>query len=408
MNLYSQAVRKHKMIKLSDRINNIQPSKTMAVMAMAADLKSKGVDLIDLGAGEPDFPTPEHIRILGRDAMEAGYTKYTKVDGIVELKEAIAAKFERDNGLKYSLDEITVTGGAKQAIFNGIMATINPGDEVIIPAPYWVSFPEIVKMADGVPVIVQLDPNNSYRSTEEPFESYITDKTTTVILNSPSNPVGSLLDDDFIVDVINAAQKHNLLIISDETYERITFDRAYKSIASYDGGFDLTLTVNSMSKTYSMTGWRIGFAGGEENLIKAMGKIQSQSTSNANSIAQKASAGALNGDQSVVVSMKNAYMERRDLIYKGLSELPGVEVVKPEGTFFIFPDISSFFGKSANGKAINNSTDISEYLVEQAKVVVIPGVAFGSDNNIRISFAASNEVLTEGVTRIGDALNLLN
>ena len=396
------------MIKLSDRINNIQPSKTMAVMAMAADLKSKGVDLIDLGAGEPDFPTPEHIRILGRDAMEAGYTKYTKVDGIVELKEAIAAKFERDNGLKYSLNEITVTGGAKQAIFNGIMATINPGDEVIIPAPYWVSFPEIVKMADGVPVIVQLDPNNSYRSTEEPFENYITDKTTAVILNSPSNPVGSLLDDDFIEDVINAAQKHNLLIISDETYERITFDRAYKSIASYDGGYDLTLTVNSMSKTYSMTGWRIGFAGGEGNLIKAMGKIQSQSTSNANSIAQKASAGALNGDQSVVVSMKNAYMERRDLIYKGLSELPGVEVVKPEGTFFIFPDISSFFGKSANGKAINNSTDISEYLVEQAKVVVIPGVAFGSDNNIRISFAASNEVLTEGVTRISDALNLLN
>ena len=396
------------MIKLSDRINNIQPSKTMAVMAMAADLKSKGVDLIDLGAGEPDFPTPEHIRILGRDAMEAGYTKYTKVDGMIELKEAIAAKFERDNGLKYSLDEITVTGGAKQAIFNGIMATINPGDEVIIPAPYWVSFPEIVKMADGVPVIVQLDPSNSYRSTEEPFENYITDKTTAVILNSPSNPVGSLLDDDFIVDVINAAHKHNLLIISDETYERITFDRAYKSIASYEGGYDLTLTVNSMSKTYSMTGWRIGFAGGEKNLIKAMGKIQSQSTSNANSIAQKASAGALNGDQSVVVSMKNAYMERRDLIYKGLSELPGVEVVKPEGTFFIFPDISSFFGKSANGKAINNSTDISEYLVEQAKVVVIPGVAFGSDNNIRISFAASNEVLTEGVTRISDALNLLN
>ena len=395
------------MIKLSDRINNIQPSKTMAVMAMAADLKSQGVDLIDLGAGEPDFPTPEHIRILGREAMEAGYTKYTKVDGIIELKEAVAAKFERDNGLKYSLDEITVTGGAKQAIFNGIMATINPGDEVIIPAPYWVSFPEIVKMADGVPVIVELDATNSYRSTVEPFENYITDKTTAVILNSPSNPVGSLLDDDFIEDVIKAAQMHNLLIISDETYERITFDKEYKSIASYDGAFGLTLTVNSMSKTYSMTGWRIGFAGGEVNLIKAMGKIQSQSTSNANSIAQKASAGALNGDQSAVVSMKNAYMERRDVIYKGLSELPGVNVVKPEGTFFIFPDISSFFGKSANGKVINNSTDISEFLVEQAKVVVIPGVAFGSDNNIRISFAASNEVLTEGVTRISDALNLL-
>jgi len=377
-------------------------------MAMASDLKSQGVDLVDLGAGEPDFPTPEHIRNLATEAMEAGYTKYTKVDGIIELKEAIAAKFERDNNLKYSIDQITVTGGAKQAIYNGIMATINPGDEVIIPSPYWVSFPEIVKMADGVPVIVELDTAKGCRSTKEAFETYMTDKTTAVILNSPSNPVGSLLDDDFIEDVIEAAQKQNLLIISDETYERITFDTEYKSIASYDGAFDLTLTVNSMSKTYSMTGWRLGFAGGPKNLIKAMGKIQSQSTSNASSIAQKASVGALNGDQSVVESMKNAYMERRDLIYKGLSELPGVEAIKPEGTFFIFPDVSSYYGKSANGKTINNSTDFSEFLVEQAKVVVIPGVAFGSDNNIRISFAASNELLTEGITRIGDALNLLN
>ena len=375
---------------------------------MASDLKSQGVDLVDLGAGEPDFPTPEHIRNLATEAMEAGYTKYTKVDGIIELKEAIAAKFERDNNLKYSMDQITVTGGAKQAIFNGIMATINPGDEVIIPSPYWVSFPEIVKMADGVPVIVELDTAKGCRSTKEVFETYMTDRTTAVILNSPSNPVGSLLDDDFIEDVIEAAQKHNLLIISDETYERITFDTEYKSIASYDGAFDLTLTVNSMSKTYSMTGWRLGFAGGPKNLIKAMGKIQSQSTSNASSIAQKASVGALNGDQSVVESMKNAYMERRDLIYKGLSELPGVEAIKPEGTFFIFPDVSSYYGKSANGKTINNSTDFSEFLVEQAKVVVIPGVAFGSDNNIRISFAASNDLLTEGITRIGDALNLLN
>ena len=345
------------------------------------------------------------IKINNKPVIKADID--TKVDGIVELKEAISAKFERDNSLKYSLDEIIVTGGAKQAIYNGIMATINPGDEVIIPAPYWVSFPEIVKMADGVPVIAELDTTNGCRSTKEAFESYITDKTTAVILNSPSNPVGSLLDDDFIEDVIEAAQKHNLLIISDETYERITFDKEYKSIASYEGAFDLTLTVNSMSKTYSMTGWRIGFAGGAKNLIKAMSKIQSQSTSNANSIAQKASEGALNGDQSVVESMKNTYMERRDLIYKGLSELSGVEVIKPEGTFFIFPDISSYFGKSANGKVINNSTDFSEFLVEQAKVVVIPGVAFGSDNNIRISFASPKKVLTEGVARISDALNLL-
>ena len=396
------------MVKLADRLDKIKPSKTMAVMALAKDLKAQGVDIVDLGAGEPDFPTPEYIRDLATVAMADGYTKYTKVDGIPELKEAIAVKLKRDNNLSYSSEQIIVTSGAKQAIYNAMMAVVNEGDEVIIPSPYWVSFPEIVKMADGEPVFAELDPKADYRRTLKPFEDYVTDKTVAVILNSPSNPVGSLLDDEFIADVIKIAREKDLLIISDETYERITFENKYKSIAAYEGGIDVTLTVNSMSKTYSMTGWRLGFAAGAKELIKAMSKIQSQTTSNANSMTQKASAETLKGDQSVAEMMRNKYWERRDVVYEGLSKLPGIEVNKPEGSFFIFPDVSAFYGKSVNGKSINGSVEFAEFLIEHAKVVVIPGEAFGSDNNVRISFAAPKKEIEKGIKRIGEALSLLN
>ena len=396
------------MVKLANRLNKIKPSKTMAVMALAKDLKAQGVDIVDLGAGEPDFPTPEYIRDLATEAMAEGYTKYTKVDGIPELKEAIAIKLKRDNNLSYSAEQIIVTSGAKQAIYNALMAVVNEGNEVIIPSPYWVSFPEMVKMADGEPVFAELDPNADYRRTLKPFEEYVTNKTVAVILNSPSNPVGSLLNDEFIADVIKIAREKNLLIISDETYERITFENKYKSIAAYEGGFDVTLTVNSMSKTYSMTGWRLGFAAGAEELIKAMSKIQSQITSNANSMTQKASVETLKGDQSVAEMMRNKYWERRDVVYEGLSKLPGIEVNKPEGSFFIFPDVSAYYGKSVNGKSINGSVEFAEFLIEHAKVVVIPGEAFGSDNNVRISFAAPKKEIEKGIKRIGEALSLLN
>ncbi len=395
------------MVKLADRLDKIKPSKTMAVMALAKDLKAQGIDIVDLGAGEPDFPTPEYIRDLATAAMADGYTKYTKVDGIPELKEAIAAKLKRDNNLSYSSEQIIVTSGAKQAIYNAIMAIVNEGDEVIILSPYWVSFPEIVKMADGEPVFAELDPKADYRRTLKPFEDYVTDNTVAVILNSPSNPVGSLLDDEFIADVIKIAREKDLLIISDETYERITFEKKYKSIAAYEGGIDVTLTVNSMSKTYSMTGWRLGFAAGAKELIKAMSKIQSQITSNANSMTQKASAETLNGDQSVVKMMRDKYWQRRDVVYEGLSNLPGIEVNKPEGSFFIFPDVSAFYGKSVNGQSINGSVEFAEFLIEHAKVVVIPGEAFGSDNNVRISFAAPKKELEKAIERIGEALSLL-
>ncbi|MCH8271633.1 MAG: pyridoxal phosphate-dependent aminotransferase [Candidatus Marinimicrobia bacterium] len=396
------------MVKLADRLDKIKPSKTMEVMALAKDLKAQGVDIVDLGAGEPDFPTPEYIRDLATEAMAAGYTKYTKVDGIPELKEAIAVKLKRDNNLSYSAEQIIVTSGAKQAIYNAMMAVVNEGDEVIILSPYWVSFPEIVKLADGEPVFAELDPKADYRRTLKPFEDFVTDKTVAVILNSPSNPVGSLLNDEFIADVIEIAREKDLLIISDETYERITFENKYKSIAAYEGGIDVTLTVNSMSKTYSMTGWRLGFAAGAKELIKAMSKIQSQTTSNANSMTQKASVETLKGDQSVAEMMRNKYWERRDVVYEGLSKLPGIEVNKPEGSFFIFPDVSSFYGKSVNGQSINGSVEFAEFLIEHAKVIVIPGEAFGSDNNVRISFAAPKKEIEKGIKRIGEALSLLH
>ena len=396
------------MVKLADRLDKIKPSKTMEVMALAKDLKAQGVDIVDLGAGEPDFPTPEYIRDLATEAMAAGYTKYTKVDGIPELKEAIAVKLKRDNNLSYSAEQIIVTSGAKQAIYNAMMAVVNEGDEVIILSPYWVSFPEIVKLADGEPVFADLDPKADYRRTLKPFEDFVTDKTVAVILNSPSNPVGSLLNDEFIADVIEIAREKDLLIISDETYERITFENKYKSIAAYEGGIDVTLTVNSMSKTYSMTGWRLGFAAGAKELIKAMSKIQSQTTSNANSMTQKASVETLKGDQSVAEMMRNKYWERRDVVYEGLSKLPGIEVNKPEGSFFIFPDVSSFYGKSVNGQSINGSVEFAEFLIEHAKVIVIPGEAFGSDNNVRISFAAPKKEIEKGIKRIGEALSLLH
>ena len=396
------------MVKLADRLDKIKPSKTMEVMALAKDLKAQGVDIVDLGAGEPDFPTPEYIRDLATEAMAAGYTKYTKVDGIPELKEAIAVKLKRDNNLSYSAEQIIVTSGAKQAIYNAMMAVVNEGDEVIILSPYWVSFPEIVKLADGEPVFAELDPKADYRRTLKPFEDFVTDKTVAVILNSPSNPVGSLLNDEFIADVIEIAREKDLLIISDETYERITFENKYKSIAAYEGGIDVTLTVNSMSKTYSMTGWRLGFAAGAKELIKAMSKIQSQTTSNANSMTQKASVETLKGDQSVAEMMRNKYWERRDVVYEGLSKLPGIEGNKPEGSFFIFPDVSSFYGKSVNGQSINGSVEFAEFLIEHAKVIVIPGEAFGSDNNVRISFAAPKKEIEKGIKRIGEALSLLH
>jgi len=392
------------MIKTSKRLQNILLSATTEMMIKAANLKAQGVDVIDLSIGEPSFQTPELITKYAVEAMKEGYTKYTNFDGLPELKDAVVAKFKRDNGLSYSRDEVIITAGAKQAVFNAFMATLEEGDEAIILVPYWVAYPEIVKLTGATPVFAPLDPGAGYSRTEEAIESYVTDKTVAIILNSPSNPTGALLDDNFIKGLIEICNKNNILIVSDETYEQIVFDKKYISIAAYDSAMNNTLIVNSMSKTYAMTGWRLGYAAGPEDLIKKMVQVQAQSTSCPNSIAQKASIDTISGDQSMVTEMREEYRRRRDFVYSELSEVPDISLHKPDGALFAFPDISSYYGFDHNGKTIENSVDFAEFLMDEFKVVVVPGAAFGCDENIRISYATSMNLIEEGIHRLKEAL----
>ena len=306
------------MIKTAKRLRNIIPSATTEMMIRARELKDQGVDVIDLTIGEPDFPTPDLIIEYAVTAMKEGFTKYTNFDGIPELKDAVITKFKRDNGITYSREEVIITAGAKQAVFNALMAILEEGDEVIVLAPYWVAYPEIIKLTGATPVFAPLDPGSGYSRTIKEIESFVTNETTAIVLNSPSNPTGALLADNFIRDLIELCSHKNILIISDETYEQIVFDKKYKSIAAYDGDISNKLTINSMSKTYSMTGWRLGYAAGPEQLIKKMVQIQAQSTSCPNSIAQKASINTIIGDQSMVIEMREEYKKRRDFVYSEL------------------------------------------------------------------------------------------
>lgn len=392
------------MIKTAKRLQNISLSATTEMMIKAANMKAQGVDVIDLSIGEPSFQTPEMITEYAVAAMKEGYTKYTNFDGLPELKDAVIAKFKRDNGLSYSREEVIITAGAKQAVFNAFMATLEEGDEAIIPVPYWVAYSEIVKLTGATPVFVPLDPNAGYSRTVKAIESYVTDKTVAIVLNSPSNPTGALLEDNFINGLIEVCNENNILIVSDETYEQIVFDKKYKSIAAYENAMNNTLTVNSMSKTYAMTGWRLGYAAGPEELIKKMVQVQAQSTSCPNSIAQKASIDTISGDQSMVIEMKEEYRRRRDFVYSELSGIPDISLHKPDGALFAFPDVSRYYGFDHNGKRIENSVDFAEFLTDEFKVVVVPGAAFGRDENIRISYAASMDIIEEGIHRLKVAL----
>lgn len=392
------------MIKTAKRLRNIIPSATTEMMIKAGELKDQGVDVIDLSIGEPDFPTPELIIEYAVTAMKEGFTKYTNFDGIPELKDAVITKFKRDNGISYSREEVIITAGAKQAVFNALMATLEEGDEVIVLVPYWVAYPEIIKLTGATSVFVPLDPESGYSRSVEKIESYVTNKTVAIILNSPSNPTGALLEDSFIRDLIKLCSNNNILIISDETYEQIVFDRKYKSITAYDGDISNKLTINSMSKTYSMTGWRLGYAAGPQQLIKKMVQVQAQTTSCPNSIAQKASIDAINGDQSMVIEMREEYKKRRDFVYSELSKIPDIFLYKPDGALFVFPDVSGYYGFNQNGKTIDNSVDFSEFLMDQFKLVVVPGAAFGCDKNIRISYATSMPIIIEGIHRLKKAL----
>ncbi len=396
-------------LKLSRRVANLKPSATLAVDAKAKAMKAMGIDVIGFGAGEPDFDTPNNIKEAAIRALKDGFTKYCPVGGTDDLKEAIIEKLKRDNGVEYKKSEIIVSCGAKHSLYNFAQAFLDEGDEVIIPSPYWVSYPEIVSLAGGVPVIVKTEEKNGFKMLPEDFKGAITSKTKAVILNSPCNPTGSAYTRDELERIASIALEKNVFIVSDEIYEKLVYDGfKHVSIASLGKEIkDITLVVNGVSKAYSMTGWRIGYAAGSERLIKAMTDIQSQSTSNPTSFAMKASVEALRGRQDTVATMVEEFSKRRDYMVRRLNSIKGIRCFNPAGAFYVFPNVSYYYGKSFNGRVINGSSDFAEYLLEHARVAVVPGIAFGADENIRLSYATSMETIREGIDRIEDALRKL-
>ncbi len=394
---------------LSVRVKSLKPSPTLAVDAKAKALKAQGVDIVNLSAGEPDFDTPDHIKRAAIKAIEEGFTKYTPVGGIAELKQGITAKLERDLSISYGPEEILVSTGGKQVLFNIAQAILDPGDEVIIPVPYWVSYPPIVELAGGVPVYLNTSPKDGFRIDKTELEGLITPKTKAMILNSPSNPTGAVYSLDNLKEVAELAKKHGFFVITDDIYDEIRFDgRKPENILTADNSLkDQVLIANGVSKTYAMTGWRIGYLAGPADVVKACTKIQSQSTSNANSIAQKAAAEALNGPQGCVAEMTNAFKERGLYVASRLKAMTGVTCVDPVGAFYVFPDFSAYFGKAADGKEIMGSLDLADYLLESAKIACVPGIAFGDDNAVRFSFATDMETLKTGMDRLEEALEAL-
>jgi len=394
-------------MKPSAALDRIKPSPTLAVTARAAQLKRDGVDVISLGAGEPDFDTPDFIKEAAIEALRRGETKYTDVDGTPALKAAVVEKFRRDNGLDYKTSQITVNVGGKQTLFNAMVATLDAGDEVIIPAPYWVSYPDVVLFAGGVPVVVAAGANQGYKLRPEQLEAAITPRTKWLILNSPSNPTGAAYSAEELQALGEVLQRHpHVWVFADDMYEHIVYDGfRFASIAAVVPAlYERTLTVNGCSKAYAMTGWRIGFAGGAEWLIKAMAKLQSQSTSNPCSIAQAAAVAALTGDQSFLAERAAVFQARRDLVVAALDAVPGMRCPKPEGAFYVYPDCAGLIGKrTPQGAVLESDTDIAAYLLDHARVAVVPGAAFGLSPALRLSYATSTEALTEACRRIHEA-----
>jgi len=391
-------------VQLSDRVNNIKPSPTLAVTNRAAELRAAGKNIIGLGAGEPDFDTPEHIKEAAIKALAEGKTKYTAVDGTPSLKQAIIEKFKRDNGLSYDPNQILVSCGGKQSFFNLSLALLNEGDEVIIPAPYWVSYPDMVIMADAKPVIVSTTQENRFKISPEQLEAAITDKTRLVVLNSPSNPTGVAYSREELNALGNVLKKYpNVLIATDDMYEHIQLgDQPFCNIAmACPELLDRTIVLNGVSKAYSMTGWRIGYAAGPVKLIGAMKKIQSQSTSNPTSIAQFGAEAALNSSQECVAEMVIAFRERHDFVVNALNEIEGVECIAADGTFYAFP---SFQAVIDNDERFSNDIELAEFLLMEAGVALVPGSAFGAPGNMRLSFATSMEILEDAIGRIKKAL----
>lgn len=391
---------------LAERVQRIQPSPTLVIDAKAKALKAQGVDVIGFGAGEPDFDTPQNIKDAAKRAIDSGFTRYTPVGGTDELKDAIIAKLRRDNGLEFAREQISVACGAKHSLFNISQALIQEGDEVIIPAPYWVSYPDQVLLAGGTPVFIETDESTSFKITPEQLEKAVTPRTKALVLNSPCNPTGSSYSREELRELGRVCLEHDFLIISDDIYERLIYDGlAFSNIASAVPELTpRTIVVNGVSKTYAMTGWRIGYAAGPKEIIAAMTKMQSQSTSNPSSIAQKAAVEALNGPQDAVDMMTAEFAKRRSYIVDRLSALPGFSCFKSTGAFYAFPKVSGVYGRSFDGRTISNSADLAAYFLEQARVAVVPGIAFGADNYIRLSYATSLENIRTGIDRIEEAV----
>jgi len=394
---------------ISDRAKRIKPSPTLAMDAKAKAMKASGIDVVSFGVGEPDFDTPENIKEAAIKALREGFTKYTPVGGIDPLKDAIIEKFNRDNNLNYAREEIIVSCGAKHSLYNIAQALLNPGDEVLIPSPYWVSYPDQVLLNDAIPVFVKTYESDSFMVRPEAINSSITKKTKALILNSPSNPTGLTYDKKTLETVAEIALRHGIFVISDEIYEKLTYD-GFKHVSIASFGNDIkakTIVVNGLSKSYAMTGWRIGYAAGPKEIIKAMTNIQSQSTSNPTSISQKAAVEALKGPQDFIATMLAEFDRRRKFLIGELNSISGMSCLSPTGAFYAFPNTSKLYGKTTGDRTISSSSDLALYLLEKANVALVHGEAFGDDAYIRLSYATSIEEIKKGVDRIREAVSKL-
>ncbi len=389
------------MKSLSIKNGGISASMTLAITAKAKQLKDSGIDIVSFSAGEPDFNTPEYIRTAAIKQIEKGGNGYTAASGLMELKQAICNKLKRDNELDYKPEQIVVSSGAKHSLFNTLQALLNPEDEVIIPSPYWVSYYELVKMADGVPVLVEAQASNLFKVTRDQLEQAVTAKTKAIIINSPNNPAGAVYSKEELYEIGEFAQKHDLYIISDEIYEKLIYGKKHYSIAALSEDFkERTIVVNGLSKAYAMTGWRIGYTACTLEIAKIMGNIQSHATSNPNTIAQYASIEALNGNQAPIEEMRKAFDERRQYMVKTINEIQNVSCVEPEGAFYVMVNIAHFLGKTISGVDIKNSIDLASLLLDEANIAVIPGIAFGADDYLRLSYATSMSNIEEGLKRL--------
>lgn len=396
------------MAQLSDRLQRLAPSATLAMSQKSSEMKAQGIDVINLSVGEPDFNTPDHIKAAAKKAIDDNYSRYSPVPGYPDLRKAIAAKLKNENGLDYGVNEILVSNGAKQSVCNTVMALVNDGDEVIIPAPYWVSYPQMVKLAGGVPVIVNAGFEQNFKITPEQLEAAITPKTRLLILCSPSNPTGSVYSKAELEGLAQVIKRHeDMFVLADEIYEHIIYTGRHESIAQFEGMKERTILVNGVSKAYAMTGWRIGFIAAPEWIVKGCNKLQGQYTSGPCSVSQKAAEAAYASGQECVEVMRQAFHRRRDLIVKLTSEIPGLEVNVPEGAFYVFPKCSGFFGKSDGETTISSSTDFALYLLEKAHVATVGGDAFGDPDCFRMSYATSEDNIVEAMKRIKEALTRL-